>query len=135
MYEIRLGFGELESDETGKRGDAGNTELSRFRVCQNFDDACFDFNFPFRPLLEFVRDCIETSGTSVELVLPDYYEHEDFVEGRLGLTGRDVWVYFEHSLAYLSFSSYDRQDLNLLKEMTEGKQFRHIGYGLADGQW
>ncbi len=133
MYKIGLALGGIEEGGTGKGVEAGDPERLRFRVRQFFD-ACFDSKFPFRPMLEFIRNCIERNENAVELVLPEYCEFEDFVTGRIVLADRQIAVYFEHSLAYLSFSSDTRQDLELLIAVTEGQEFQHLGYSLKDGQ-
>lgn len=122
MYIVRLEYGKIEEAESAD---------CQFRVCHYFD-ACFDFNFPFRPLLAFIRDGMRTKESRVELVLPEYFEYEDFVEGCFDLGDRQIGVYFEHSLAYVSFAADHPECLTLLKETTEGSVFRHDGYGLAD---
>jgi len=95
-------------------------------------DAGFDFNFPFRPLLEFVRDRLTETSVSAELMLPEYIEFEDFVDGEMHLPDRRIGIYFEHSLSYVSFSSCRLENLKRLVSSADGLTFRHTGYGLSD---
>lgn len=131
MYEIQLALGDIEEEVPGKGLESGESKAKKFRVSQYFD-AWFDFNFPFRPLLAFIGESIEQNGPSVELALPEYYEHEDFITGSIILADEHVTVYFEHSLAYISFSSDDRPSLKLLSDTTKGRKFQHNGYGLEE---
>jgi hypothetical protein len=124
VYSVVLAFSRNERDVGAH---------SKFHTGQNFD-ACFDFNFPFRPLLEFVAECLRQEGVTVDLDLPDYIEFEDFVEGYLRVDGRPVEVYFEHSLSYLSLGSDSQQDLIMVMNASQGKVFQHEGYGLKDAQ-
>ena len=133
MCEIHLAFEEIEENGPGKGIETDWPDECRFRVSQSFE-ACFDFNFPFRPLLTLIRDCMRMKESHVELVLQEYGEFEDFVTGSFDVASRKIAVYFEHSLAYLSFASDCRQDLELLIETTNGQDFQHEGYGLEDGQ-
>ncbi len=133
MYEIQLAFEKIEEVSPSKAGESDSFEGLRFCVSQHFV-ACFDFNFPFRPLLLFIRDCIKQQKNAVELILPAYGEFEDFIDGHITLGDRTIAVYFEHSLACLSFASDKREDLETLVAATTGQSFQHVGYGLKDGQ-
>lgn len=123
MYQLLLDFDEI--DEV-KSSDVP------FHVGLQFE-AAFDFNFPFRPLLEFIRARVSEHAGTAELVLPEYIEFEDFIVGELKLPDRTIGVYFEYSLCYLSFSSPRREDLELLVNCSHGLAFHHEGYGLQDG--
>lgn len=133
MYEIRLAFEEIEEAGPHSGVESDKFDDLKFCVSQHFD-ACFDFNFPFRPLLLFIRDCIKQQKNAVELILPVYGEFEDFIDGHITLGDRTIAVYFEHSLACLSFASDKREDLETLVAATTGQSFQHVGYGLKDGQ-
>ena len=86
---------------------------NRFELDLHFHTFFFDFNFPFRPLTRIHRRVFaEQRQNRAELVLPGYDEFEDFVTGYLKIDERDVSVYFEHSLAFISFGSNDREDLS-----------------------
>lgn len=122
MYDLLLQFGDIELE---KSSDVP------FHVCLQFE-AASDFNFPFRPLLEFIRACVSEHAGSAELILPEYIEFEDFVVGELKLPDRAIGIYFEYSLCYLSFSSSRREDLELLVNCSLGLTFQHAGYGLKD---
>ena len=124
MYSIVLAFSKIE---------CGCGAQSTLYTGQNFD-ACFDFNFPFRPLLDFLVECLLQEGVTVDLHLPDYMEFEDFVEGYLRVDGRQVALYFEHSLSYFSLGSISQEDLNMVVNASQGKVFQHEGYGLEDAQ-
>ncbi len=122
MYEIDLACKWVEESKTSD---------APFEVSQYFE-AYFDFNFPFRPLLEFIRDCMRMKGSRVEIELPEYCKFEDFVSGSFIVQGRRIRIYFENSLAYMSFSSCNRGDLVMLLEASNGHRFLHVGYGLED---
>lgn len=124
MYSVVLAFSKIENDDFVD---------SKFHTGQTFD-ASFDFNFPFRPLLEFVAECLRQEGVTVDFSLPDYMEFEDFVTGYLNVDGREVAVYFEHSLSYFSLSSNSQEDLMMLVNASQGKVFQHEGYGLDNAQ-
>ena len=124
MYSVVVAFSKIEND-----GFAD----SKFYTGQHFD-ASYDFNFPFRPLLEFIAECLRQEGMTVDFSLPDYMEFEDFVEGSLRVDGREVAVYFEHSLSYFSLSSNSQEDLMMLVNASQGKVFQHEGYGLDNAQ-
>jgi len=80
-------------------GQAGTWSLTLFT-----GDA-FDYSIPFRDYLDRI---LARLGEPAALRLPPWQEGEDFIEGTLVWRGRDIHVYFEHSLAYLDFSSPDR---------------------------
>ncbi len=124
MYEVVLASGHIEVDR--------RPEL-RFYMCHYFD-AAFDYNFPFRPLLAFIVECLRQEGVNAEVILPDYFEFEDFIEGSITVGDAEVEIYFEHSLSYISFSSNSQGDLNLLASAWEGKCFEHEGYGLDNSK-
>lgn len=48
--------------------------------------------------------------------------------------GRDIGIYYEHSLSYVSFSSNSTADFGKLVTVSAGKRFQHAGYGLDDAQ-
>lgn len=125
MYDIMLVYERIEEDELSE---------FQFHLCHYFDGG-FDFNFPFRPLLEFVAECLRQRGVNAEIKLPDYYEFEDFVEGSIKVGSGEVVIYFEHSLCYFSLSSNSQEDLNLLIAALQGKKFQHEGYGLDNAKW
>lgn len=87
MYKLLLDYHDI--DEV-KSSDVP------FHVCLQFD-AAFDFNFPFRPLLEFIRARVSEHAGTAKLVLPDYIVFEDFVVGELKLrlfsTSRSAWMH------------------------------------------
>lgn len=120
MYSVVLAFSKIEND-----GFAD----SKFYTGQHFD-APFDFNFPFRPLLEFIAECLRQEGVTVKISLPDYMEFEDFVEGEFTVGGSEISIYFEHSLCYVSFAANSQEDLIMLVDASQGKVFEHEGYGL-----
>ena len=124
MYEVVLAYERIEEDDL--------SEL-RFHMCHYFD-AAFNFNFPFRPLLSFIADCLREENVNVEVNLPDYFEFEDFVEGRITVGGREVAIYFEHSLCYISLASNYHDDLIRLASASLGKTFQHEGYGLDNAK-
>lgn len=124
MYSVVLAFSKIER---------GGVAHSKFYTGQDYD-ACFDFNFPFRPLLDFLAECLRQDGMTVDLDLPDYMEFEDFVEGHLTVDGRRVDVYFEHSLSYLSLGSNSQAELIIVINASQGKVFQHEGYGLDNAQ-
>jgi len=124
MYSVILDFSKIKKDDFAD---------SKFQTGQYFD-ALFDFNFPFRPLLEFVAECLRQQGVTVEISLPDYMECEDFVTGYLSVDGREVSIYFEHSLSYFSLASNSQEDLMMLVNASQGKVFQHEGYGLDNPQ-
>lgn len=124
MYSVVLAFSKIKYD---------SFDDSMFHTGQHFD-APFDFNFPFRPLLEFVAECLRQEGVTVDFSLPDYLEFEDFVEGYLRVDGREVAIYFEHSLSYFSLGSKSLEDLMMLVNASQGKVFQHEGYGLDNAQ-
>ena len=122
MYEVVLAYERIEEDEL--------SEL-RFHLCHYFD-ATFDFNFPFRPLLAFIAECLRQKGMNAEVKLPDYMEFEDFVDGSITVGSGEVAIYFEHSLSYISFASNSHEDLNLLAAASQGEKFQHEGYCLTE---
>lgn len=124
MYSVILAFSKIDIEHPAE---------SRFHTSQYFE-ACNDFNFPFRPMLQFIAECLRQEGVSVEISLPDYLEFEDFVEGYLNVDGRMVSIYFEHSLNYVSLGSNSEEDLMTLVNASQGKVFQHEGYGLEDAQ-
>lgn len=124
MYEIQLAYGRIEEDELSGL---------RFRLCQYFN-AMFDFNFPFRPLLAFISECLQQEGVHSEVKLPDFMEFEDFVEGSITVGSREVVIYFEHSLSCVLFQSNSQEDLNLLLAASQGRMFQHEGYGLDESK-
>lgn len=125
MYEVVLNcYGIEEHEESEFR-------FNVFHYCNRL----FDFNFPFRPLIEFVAECLRGNGVKVEPTLPQYIELEDFVTGSLIMEGREIAVYFEHSLSYVSFASNSQEDLMMLVNASQGKVFQHMGYGLDDAQF
>jgi len=124
MYEVVLAYDRIEEDEL--------SEL-RFHLCHYFD-ASFDFNFPFRPLLAFIAECLLQKGVNAEVKLPDYMEFEDFVEGSITVGSGEVAIYFEHSLSCFSLSTNSQEDLMMLVNASQGKGFQHKGYGLDNAQ-
>ena len=124
MYEVVLAFERIEEDELSK---------FRFHMCHYFD-AAFDFNFPFRPLLSFLEECLRHEGVNAKVKLPNYLPFEDFVEGSISVGSSAILTYFEHSLSYISFTSNCIEDLNLLVAASQGKRFQHEGYGLSDAR-
>ncbi len=64
MYSVVLGFSKIER---------GGVAHSKYYTGQHYD-ACLDFNFPFRPLLDFLAECLWQDGMTVDLDLPDYME-------------------------------------------------------------
>ena len=46
--------------------ESDSVAYSKFHTGQNFD-ACFDFNFPFTPLLAFVALCLWRKGVTVDI--------------------------------------------------------------------
>jgi hypothetical protein len=125
MYEVVLNCDGIEEND--------ESEL-RFKVF-HYCNRLFDFNFPFRPLIEFIAECLRGKGIKVELTLPQYIELEDFVTGSLIIEGREIAVYFEHSLSYVSFASNSQEDLMMLVNASQGKVFQHMGYGLDNAQF
>ena len=124
MYEMALNCDGIEEHETS---------AFRFEICYYFN-APFDFNFPFRPLMDFIAGCLKQADVTVEISLPHYMEFEDFVTGSLTVDGRQVGIYFEHSLCYVSFASNSPDDLMMLFNASQGKLFQHQGYGLDDAK-
>ena len=124
MYDVVLNYDQIERDESAD---------AKFHVCLQFD-AAFDFNFPFRPLLAFIAECLRRQGVTTEVRLPDYFEFEDFVTGEFIVDGRETEIYFEHSLSYISFSSNSKVDLEQLITASAGRCFQHEGYGLNDAK-
>jgi hypothetical protein len=125
MYEVVLAYEQIEEVDL--------SEL-RFEMCHYFD-AAFDFNFPFRPLLSFIADCLREESVNVEVKLPDYLEFEDFVEGRMTVGRGQVAIYFEHSLCYILLASNYHDDLIRLASASQGKKFQHEGYGLNNAKF
>ncbi len=125
MYEVVLSCDGIEEHQESE---------FRFEVC-HYCNRLFDFNFPFRPLIEFVAECLRGEGLEVELTLPQYVELEDFVTGNLIMDGRKIAIYFEHSLSFVSFASNSQKDLVMLINASKGKVFQHMGYGLDDAQF
>ena len=124
MYEIILNYDQIAVNKSAE---------AKFHVCLYFD-AMFDFNFPFRPLLAYISDCLQRNGVSTEVKLPAYMEFEDFVTGEFIVGGRQIGIYFEHSLSYVSFSSNSYADLEQIVAASAGKRFQHAGYGLDDAK-
>lgn len=136
MYEIPIHFN-VTADDRRNCMHRWSAELNVGRD--------FDANVPFRPLLTFIRECLQEHGFSVELNLPDYYDFEDFVEGTMliqfevdkdGTTATQslrIFVYFEHSLSYLLLSAEDEVGLRIVETCTNDKVFLHEGYGRSDG--
>ena len=125
MYELIIAFDPIEEDHRAE---------CRFRLSQFFD-ASFDFNFPFRPLIEFLAECVRQTGVPVEVSLPDYDKFEDFVEGFIRIDGSEVRIYFEHSLSFISFEAKTPDGLNRLLTASQGRRFQHKGYGLEDAKF
>jgi len=124
MYEIVLAYDRIE---------VGELSALRFHLCHYFD-ASFDFNFPFRPLLEFIAECLRQKGFNAEIKLPDYMEFEDFIEGSIAVGSREVAIYFEHSLSYFSLSSNSQEDLMMMVNASQNERFQHEGYGLDNAK-
>lgn len=124
MYEVILNYDQVETHESA--------EL-KFHVCLQFD-AAFDFNFPFRPLLAFIAECLRQQGVTADAKLPDYIEFEDFVTGHFDVDGREIGIYFEHSLSYILCSSNSQSDLVQIVTASAGISFQHEGYGLDDAK-
>lgn len=125
MYEVILAFDQIEEDD--------KAEL-KFRLRQFFD-ALFDFNFPFRPLIDLLAECVRQTGVPVEVTLPDYDEFEDFVDGSMNVDGSKIRIYFEHSLSFISFEAKTPNGLNRLLTASQGRRFQHEGYGLEDAKF
>jgi hypothetical protein len=70
-----------------------------------FTGDTFDYSIPFRDYLDRI---VARLGPEAALRLPPREEYEDFIEGSLDWDGEHIRVYFEHSLAYLDFSSPER---------------------------
>lgn len=124
MYELVLNYDQIEASDSAE---------IEFHLCLPFD-AMFDFNFPFRPLLAFIAECLRRQSVTAEVKLPDYFEFEDFVTGEFIVDGHEIGVYFEHSLSYVSFSSNSTAHLGQLATVSAGKRFQHAGYGLDDAK-
>ena len=89
-----------------------------------FTGDAFDYSIPFRTYLDQV---LARLGEGATLRLPPRQEEEDFIEGTLAWQGHAIHVYFEHSLAYLDFSSADRAAIEDL--------FDHIRPELTWAAW
>lgn len=61
MYDIVLNYARIEAEDSAE---------AKFHLCLQFD-AEFDFNFPFRPLLAFVAECLRRQGVTAEVKLPN----------------------------------------------------------------
>lgn len=64
----------------------------------------FDYTTAFRSALSDMTEVLSREVPS-SIQLPDYEDHEDFVEGMLHFGGEVLRVYYEHSLSYLSLST------------------------------
>ena len=124
MYEVLLAYERIEED---------NLSELRFHMC-HYIDATFDFNFPFRPFLAFIAECLQQKGFNSEVKLPDYIEFEDFVNGSITLGSGEIAIYYEHSLSYVSFASNSYDDLKFLLDASQNERFQHEGYGLDDAK-
>jgi len=125
MYEVILAFDQIEEDDKAE---------FRFRLRQFFD-ALFDFNFPFRPLIDFLAECVRQTGVPVDVTLPDYGEFEDFVDGSMNIDGSEIRIYFEYSLSFISFEAKTPDGLSRLLTASQSRRFQHEGYGLEDAKF
>jgi hypothetical protein len=64
----------------------------------------FDFTTPFRSMLADIAGALG-QDCETDLVLPDYEEGEDFIEGTLMFRAVRLRVYYEYSLGYLAVMS------------------------------
>jgi hypothetical protein len=64
----------------------------------------FDYTTAFRSALSDMTEILSREVPS-SIQLPEYEEHEDFVEGVLHFGDEVLRVYYEHSLSYLSIST------------------------------
>ena len=64
----------------------------------------FDYTTAFRAALCDMTEVLSREVPS-SIQLPDYEDHEDFVEGMPHFGGKVLRVYYEHSLSYLSLST------------------------------
>lgn len=69
-----------------------------------------DYKIPFRSIIAELAELLSIEA-KVTIDLPPYEKYEDFVEGSLNFGEHVLGIYFEHSLAYLSFFSNDRSSL------------------------
>lgn len=69
----------------------------------------FEYDGRFRAYLD--RIC---QVADAEVTLPEDPEDDDFVDGELVFEGRQIAVYYEYALGYLSFSAEDREGLDRL---------------------
>lgn len=118
MYALPVEFNKAE--------DTKGWELSLYV------DRHFDSNVPFRPLLLFITESVRSQGIDADLLLPDYYPWEDFVEGTLKIRSFEIRVYFEYSLSYLTLIAEQSDGLKMVEACTHGKVFLHEGNGLPD---
>jgi hypothetical protein len=70
----------------------------------------FDYTTEFRSALNDMTEVLSREVPS-SIQLPDYEDHEDFVEGILHFGGEELRVYYEHSLSYLSLSTNSHDTL------------------------
>ncbi len=94
--------------------------------CGDQDDL---FNFPFRPLLKLIIDALPEKFGPIELDIPEFYEMEDFIFGKIRYQNTTVHFYYENCLAYVEFASQSKKDLKRFINASNGLIFSHPGYG------
>jgi hypothetical protein len=75
----------------------------------------FDYSTPFREMLTEIAAVLNREApASVEL--PGYDALEDDVEGVLRFGDEAIGIYYEHSLSYLSLTSYSANTLHKIAD-------------------
>ena len=104
-----------------------DSDVDQFEAIWWLDEhGVFNFDFPMR---SFLRDIAE--AVKGDLVLPTYFEYEDFVEGELMFDSNHVKIYFEHSLMYILFRATAQVVIGQLIVSANALSIcSHSGYGV-----
>ncbi|VAW71166.1 hypothetical protein MNBD_GAMMA12-1656, partial [hydrothermal vent metagenome] len=70
MYNISIKFEEDEKDD--------NESNDRYGI-SFYNEEIFDFNFPFRVVINAIFDVLQEEFKNISLQIDDYLEYEDFV--------------------------------------------------------
>lgn len=104
---------------------------SEYSVKKNFEiwlegDGFFDFDFPWRVIIERVRQIQESTWESAIIEIQPYEYFEDFVDFKLRLDNLVVDGYFEYSLCILYLRSESQELLELIQSNCSGHDVEEV---------
>lgn len=112
IYRIDLDFEGPEQDSSNE---------SMFELWLE-GDGFFDFDFPWRAVVELVRELQESTWESTTIEIQPFEHFEDFVDFELRLDDLVVAGYFEYSLCILYLRSESEELLKLIQSNCSGQE-------------